>query len=82
MASLSSHAELFRAPARSPAAGICCTKSAPYWGWRFPAFTGSCRILCRGMIFVDTARLIVKSYRHWGKDVYTDAMIGVGMRAM
>jgi hypothetical protein len=34
------------------------------------------------MIFVDTARLIVKSYRHWGKDVYTDAMIGVGMRAM
>jgi hypothetical protein len=32
------------------------------------------------MIFVDTARLIVKSYRHWGKDIYTDAMIGVGMR--
>jgi hypothetical protein len=31
------------------------------------------------MIFVDTARLIVKSYRRWGKNVYTDAMIGVGM---
>jgi capsular polysaccharide export protein len=32
------------------------------------------------VIFVDSARPIVKSYRHLGKDTYTDAMIGLGMR--
>jgi len=32
------------------------------------------------MIFVDSTRPIVKSCRHYRKDVYTDATIGVGMR--
>jgi capsular polysaccharide export protein len=32
------------------------------------------------VIFVDSARSIVKSYRDQGKDTYTDAMIGLEMR--
>ena len=34
----------------------------------------------RSVIFVDRAGPIVKSYGNHGKNVYTDAMIGVGMR--
>jgi capsular polysaccharide export protein len=36
--------------------------------------------LRRSVIFVDSARLIVKSNQRQGKKVYTEAMIGVGMR--
>jgi capsular polysaccharide export protein len=36
--------------------------------------------LRRNVIFVDSARPIVKSYRRLGENVYTDGMIGVGMR--
>src|SRR5271165_1606981 len=46
----------------------------------FPRVTGGGQILRRSMIFVDSTRPIVKSCRHYRKDVYTDATIGVGMR--
>ena len=40
----------------------------------------SARALRRSVIFVDSNRLIVKSYQHHGKCVYTEAKVGTRMR--
>src|SRR5690242_9087050 len=49
-------------------------------GRQYRAFSVKARMLHRSAIFVDSARLIVKSYQHHGKHVCTKARVGTRMR--
>src|SRR5262249_42512712 len=60
--------------------GYLVHRSGPYSaGRQFRALSVSAGMLRRSVIFVDSTRLIVKSYQHHGKNVYTGGGIGAGM---